>query len=85
MKTSLQIKYDEGRIATFTGVDGKGVFRCPNIMPHHMVWHANGRRFNEVVEIEDPVSKWLGSAIITRTDTEDTGTTFQLEFPSSLN
>ena len=85
MKTSLQINYDQGRIATFTGVKGKGVFRCPNILPYYMIWHANGKRFNQVVEIDDPLSKWLGSAIITRIDTDDTGTAFQLEFPSSLN
>ena len=84
MKTSLEIKYDDGRIATFTGVDGKkGVFRCPHIVPHTEIWHATGKRFDEVVEIVDPVSNWLGSAIVTRIDPDDSGTTFQLEFPTA--
>lgn len=82
METNLQINYAQGRVATFTGAAGTGVFYCSDILPLSVAWHLDGCRFNEVVTIDGPVGQWLELATITSADADDGGTTFQLEFPS---
>ena len=79
MNTVLRMPHNAG-LAIFEGANGRGRFSCSDILPLSIAWHLDGKRFGDVVAIDNPAGKWLEQAIIISADASPTGTCFELTY-----